>query len=259
MTSVSQLAEVFKTWETPVDEDNYKTRITMGARADGRKVKITETILVTTRTRPVRNIPKFGVCAGKAPGPEPGVTFLGEEISILKPETATKKIDEPVVPDATKLLNIACGKCGGEHFTSKCASDGANLRKIVPTKGKYVPPSQRPGALPLETPDVDEPKGTPGKYIPPTRSGAGRELPPSVRVTNLPESITKEELMELVAPFGPVGRIAIPNDRRTGLPRGFAFINFHVQSDGDKAIQALNGIGYDHLILKLEWSKPRPA
>jgi len=248
MTAVLSLSEVLETYETPVDDRNYKTRVTIGIKDTGKKVKITETIFVKTVTRPIRNIVKFGSCAGH--GNEPGVTFLGEEISIIKPNS---NAGEPLSkPDPVKrVFNITCGKCGGEHFTSKCNIEGANLRKIVPTKGKYIPPSQRAGALP-EPEEIK--KQASGKYVPPRSSDS---LPPSVRITNLPESITKEELLELITPFGPVGRVAIPNDKRTGKPRGFAFVSFHVPSDGDRAIKALDGIGYQHLILHLEWAKPR--
>ena len=39
-------------------------------------------------------------------------------------------------------------------------------------------------------------------------------------------------------------------------PRGFAYIAFQRNEDAGKAIEALQGYGYDHLIIKLEWAKP---
>ena len=38
--------------------------------------------------------------------------------------------------------------------------------------------------------------------------------------------------------------------------RGFAFVTFVNKMDAAKAMEALQGYGYDHLILKLEWAKP---
>ena len=38
--------------------------------------------------------------------------------------------------------------------------------------------------------------------------------------------------------------------------QGFAFINYHKKDDAAKAIATLNGFGYDHLILNVEWAKP---
>lgn len=42
----------------------------------------------------------------------------------------------------------------------------------------------------------------------------------------------------------------------TGLCRGFAYVHFKFRADAARAIQILNGHGYDHLILNAEWSKP---
>ena len=42
----------------------------------------------------------------------------------------------------------------------------------------------------------------------------------------------------------------------TGQCKGFAFINYYRQEDAAKAITTLNGFGYDHLILNVEWAKP---
>ena len=38
-------------------------------------------------------------------------------------------------------------------------------------------------------------------------------------------------------------------------PQGFAFISFISRQDAQKAIESLDGFGYDHLILKVEWAK----
>lgn len=42
----------------------------------------------------------------------------------------------------------------------------------------------------------------------------------------------------------------------TGHCKGFAYVHFKFRADAAKAIQKLNGHGYDHLILNVEWSKP---
>ncbi len=38
-------------------------------------------------------------------------------------------------------------------------------------------------------------------------------------------------------------------------PQGFAFINFTYREDAARAIQSVQGFGYDHLILNVEWAK----
>jgi RNA recognition motif-containing protein len=42
-------------------------------------------------------------------------------------------------------------------------------------------------------------------------------------------------------------------------PRGFAYIAFTTRQDAEIAMDKLQGYGYDHLILKLEWAKPPSA
>lgn len=110
----------------------------------------------------------------------------------------------------------------------------------------------------------------PGSYVPPSlrNRGAGgggegesmqqrRREENSVRVTNLSEDVTEDDLMDLFRNFGAVQRIFLAVDRATGESRGFAFVNFHSREDAERAIKNLNGHGYDNLILKVEWAAPR--
>ena len=78
----------------------------------------------------------------------------------------------------------------------------------------------------------------------------------SIRVSNLSESTREADLQELFEPFGRISRIYLAKDRETFMSRGFAFVNFNRKEDGERAMAALQGYGYDNLILKLEWAKP---
>ena len=69
----------------------------------------------------------------------------------------------------------------------------------------------------------------------------------AIRVSNLSENFR---------PFGRIARIFLAKDKMTGQCKGFAFINYYRQEDAAKAIATLNGFGYDHLILNVEWAKP---
>ncbi|CAM9655947.1 unnamed protein product, partial [Choristocarpus tenellus] len=51
-------------------------------------------------------------------------------------------------------------------------------------------------------------------------------------------------------------RTYLAKDPETMQSRGFAFVSFYNQQDAEAAMEALQGYGYDHLILKLEWAKP---
>ena len=64
-------------------------------------------------------------------------------------------------------------------------------------------------------------------------------------------------LQELFQPFGQISRIYIAYDRETGESRGFAFVNFVHKDDAARAVERLDGYGYDNLILRVEFAAPR--
>jgi len=103
-----------------------------------------------------------------------------------------------------------------------------------------VPPSRRAGASAGEGDSMNR-----------------RREENSVRVSNLSEDTREQDLQELFRPFGPVTRIYVAFNRETGESRGFAFVNFVNRDDGQRAIDRLDGFGYDNLILRVEWSAPR--
>jgi translation initiation factor 3 subunit G len=111
--------------------------------------------------------------------------------------------------------------------------------------------------------------GAKGGYVPPSvrarATGGGATMGDSmhkreensVRVTNLSEDTREDDLRELFSAFGPISRIYIAYDRDTGESRGFAFVNFVYRDDANRAIEKLNGFGYDNLILRVEYAAPR--
>jgi translation initiation factor 3 subunit G len=109
--------------------------------------------------------------------------------------------------------------------------------------GRYVPPSQR-GEGGLRT----------GSAAPGT-AGRMDDLN-TIRVTNLSENTTEADLQELFHRFGRISRVYLAKNKETMQSRGFAFVTFVNQRDAARAMEALQGYGYDHLILKLEWAKP---
>jgi len=78
----------------------------------------------------------------------------------------------------------------------------------------------------------------------------------TLRVSNLSEDTKEADLQELFEPFGGIFRIYLAKDKETFHSRGFAFVSFNRREDGQRAMDALQGYGYDHLILKIEWAKP---
>lgn len=154
---------------------------------------------------------------------------------------------------------MVCRTCGkkGDHWTSRC-----------PYKDLAAPPEgfiDKPASSEAATTATGASKGT---YVPPgLRAGAGAERTGSdmrrrndensVRVTNLSEDTREPDLLELFRPFGAVSRVYVAVDQKTGMSRGFGFVNFVNREDAQRAINKLNGYGYDNLILRVEWATPR--
>lgn len=61
-----------------------------------------------------------------------------------------------------------------------------------------------------------------------------------IYVGNLPFSATDAEVRTLFEAHGTVDSVALINDRDTGRPRGFGFVEMP-RADAARAIQALNG------------------
>jgi RNA recognition motif-containing protein len=69
-------------------------------------------------------------------------------------------------------------------------------------------------------------------------------------VGNLPFSATEQSVRALFEQHGTIESLALINDRETGKPRGFGFIEMS-NADASKAMQALNGKDFDGRALKV--------
>lgn len=154
---------------------------------------------------------------------------------------------------------MVCRNCGkkGDHWTARCphrdlaaqveAANEANPNAAAATssgtaKAAYIPPSKRGGASSSSV------KGSDMKRI---------NNEHEVRVSNLSQDASEADLRDLFEFFGPLTRVHIVCDRATGLSRGFGFVNFVNMEDAVRAIQKLDGYGYDNLILQVEWAPSR--
>ncbi len=75
-------------------------------------------------------------------------------------------------------------------------------------------------------------------------------------VGNLPFSATEESVRALFAQHGTIESLALINDRETGRPRGFGFIEMS-NADAAKAMQALNGRDFEGRALKVNEAQAR--
>ena len=76
-------------------------------------------------------------------------------------------------------------------------------------------------------------------------------------VGNLPFTVTEETLRNLFAPHGTVEKISLINDRDTGRPRGFGFVEMS-NADASRAMQALNGQDLGGRPLKINEAQDKP-
>jgi RNA recognition motif-containing protein len=78
-----------------------------------------------------------------------------------------------------------------------------------------------------------------------------------IYVGNLPFSATEESVRTLFAEYGAVESVALINDRDTGRPRGFGFVEM-ARSDAARAIQSLNGQDMGGRPLKVNEAQDKP-
>ena len=81
-------------------------------------------------------------------------------------------------------------------------------------------------------------------------------MPKKLYVGNLPFSVTEEELREKFAEHGEVVSVSLINDRYTGRPRGFGFVEMN-EEGADKAIASLDGVDFGGRNLKVSVARKR--
>ena len=128
----------------------------------------------------------------------------------------------------------------------------------------YVPPSQRSGAI-GSTMSASMPfRGGGLENAFGGKSSEDTNADNTIKVSNLTKSVTEEDLKDLFGRFGSIFRVSLPKVERKEAdgrmikePKGFAYVAFYSKKDAELAMEKLQGHGYDHLILKLEWAQPQ--
>ncbi|KAG0003507.1 translation initiation factor eIF3 subunit g [Entomortierella chlamydospora] len=259
--------------QTFTDANGITTHIEYRVNEDGKKIKITR----RTRNKLIHDVvnkavaarkkwPKFGKERGNHPGPDPATTSVGDNIKLKLSSTGhiVQEVDEKheAMKDQLKNKKILCRICKGDHFTTKCpykdslgVEDAAAVRPATPAQEAV--------------PEVEQQTGS--KYIAPhLRASSGgpkgadrdrdvmrerREDLPTLRVTNLSEDATEPDVLQLFNRFGHITRVFLAKDRETNVCKGFAFVSFTMREDAQRALDAIDGRGYDNLILRVEWAR----
>ncbi|KAG7096400.1 hypothetical protein E1B28_003843 [Marasmius oreades] len=253
-----------------VDENGIRTVVEFTVNDAGKKVKITRKFKRTLQKSVVDHQvaerakwAKFGAEKGKPRGPDTATTTVGENVTLVL--TAGNNVHEQEQvekkPVKTTTGKVVCRLCQGEHFTAKCPYKGRLTTGDELARDEDTMP-------PPETDAAPAPSTSTGKYVPPSMRGGPRQGEsmrtgnrddlPTLRVTNISEDTQESDLRELFGMFGRVARVYVGRDRDTGAGKGFAFVSFEERSVAQKAMEKVNGKGYDNLILSVQWSQPRP-
>lgn len=237
------------------------------------------------------SIIRFGAEKGKPSGPDRATTTVAEDLQ-FKLSAGGAKVSsgnqvgccgrglftdtdtflhrnhtqvEPTEDEAAKMKaqlgtkKIMCRLCKGDHFTSKCPLK-ETLEGVEDLLGDGAPAADDYGMTGGGTTDAS------GKYVPPSmRAGGGRGAGesmfrarddlPTLRITSLSTDADEDDLRTLFERFGRVARANVVRDRDTQESKGFGFVSFENRKDGERALEKMNGYGYDSLILSVSWSR----
>lgn len=79
----------------------------------------------------------------------------------------------------------------------------------------------------------------------------------NIYVANLGFHVGNEELKELFTPYGEVTSAKVITDRETNRSRGFAFVEMTDDSQGEAAINALNGAVVEGRAISVNVARPK--
>jgi cold-inducible RNA-binding protein len=79
----------------------------------------------------------------------------------------------------------------------------------------------------------------------------------NIFVGNLSFNATEDAVRSMFEAYGTVERVNIVTDRDTGRAKGFGFVEMSVDTDGDRAIEALSGRELDGRSLTVNEARPK--
>ncbi len=79
----------------------------------------------------------------------------------------------------------------------------------------------------------------------------------NIFVASLSYQVSEADLRELFEGYGTVSSAKIITDRETGRSKGFGFVEMDDDSEGQRAIEELNGAEFDGRALAVSVARPR--
>jgi len=253
--------------------DGLKTTVEYRTNEKGEKVKVTRTVREYTA---VRRIPKrveerrkrwkkFGKCAN-ATGLEAGISGIAEPVFLILGDDARKQkeVEEKLKKEQNKI---------SEMYRNIVAEVNAGVTPGVSGGPALYRPRFRDATMATSSNPSGASSGggggmgggRPGLYVPVHLRGRGgpgatpfeSEETATLRVTNLSEETSEQDLQSMFQPFGHLQRVYLAKEKETYRSKGFAFVSYVRRRDAQAAMDALNGKGWDYLILNIEWADAR--
>ncbi|MBA4369430.1 MAG: RNA-binding protein [Desulfobacterium sp.] len=78
-----------------------------------------------------------------------------------------------------------------------------------------------------------------------------------IYVGNLPYTVTEVDLQQLLEQFGKVESASVIKDKHSGQSKGFGFVEMESKTEGQAAIDALNGQEHKGRTLKVNEARPQ--
>lgn len=198
-----------------------------------------------------RSIKKFGVASRFPPGPDSNSTSLGEKVilklsSRMKAEELESKTDTNI---KKPTRNIQCRRCKGTHFTSQCPykdtiadpdgeAEALDSRDSSRNPNVYITPSRRAGAVPGD-------------------STESRNRENSLRITNISEDATPEEVEAMFRVYPGIEKVYVAYDRDNKRCKGYAYVSFYDREYAETCRNSMRGKGFRNLILEIDFAESR--
>jgi len=183
---------------------------------------------------------------------------MSESEEVVWEYPTTEKKAEKKQTDKKEFDEVKCRFCGGSHFSHQCP----RRNMAEPSKPAEEESAAAAPAGGDRLTQSQGPASAGGKYS--VRDRLGKSSGPSrssnfddeyrVRVSNLSENATEDDVRDLFGRFGRITRCFVKT-KYDGTNCGFAFVNYEREKDALQAIERLNGYAYDHLILVVEMQK----
>jgi cold-inducible RNA-binding protein len=76
-------------------------------------------------------------------------------------------------------------------------------------------------------------------------------------ISRLPLSLSEQDLRKMFSEYGKLDSVKVITDYNTGVSRGFAFVEFANETDGQNAIKNLNNTEIEGQAISVEVARPR--